>query len=136
HTPGTTIDGEVAKVGGKNHAEDQAQESWFKGLPVEEGDMDVQQVLHSEVSKSESREDQDQTQVDRPDHQGTRDGGLQGFAPHKIESKQKQDTGPDFGADRRGTSQGEREPEIVGHKGQKTNGHHHSRQDERTGSSQ
>ena len=61
---------------------------------------------------------------------------MQVLPTHKIEAKQKQDTYPDLGGDRRGTSQREREPEIVGEKHQKANDHHHRSQDERSDSSQ
>src|SRR5262245_43725360 len=61
---------------------------------------------------------------------------MQIFSTNKIDSYQEKYSYPDFGRYRRGTSQGEREPNVEGEKRQKTNGYHHSSQDERTGPSQ
>src|SRR5215472_900511 len=61
---------------------------------------------------------------------------MQIFSTNKIDSYEEEQSYPDFGRYRRSTSQGKREPKIIGEKYQKTNGHHHSSQDERTCSSQ
>ena len=90
--------------------------------------MHVQQVLQPDVSQSEYREDQDQTQVDSTDHQSAADGGMQIFLANKIDSKQEKQSRPDFGRYPCGAIQGEREPDIVGQKGYNTDGHHHGSQ--------
>ena len=85
--PGTTTHREVPKVGTEHHAEDQAEQSRFERLPVEERDMHVQQVLQLQMWQGQPAEEQDQTQGDRSHQQGARDRRMQCVAANEKASK-------------------------------------------------